>query len=97
MLGGLALVPAVKRRFGWAYALYVLGVCGMALVGTKDFMGSGRYLLSAFPAIAALGELLSTRRGLRRRRAPAVAGGAARPVDALRSGFVPELNGGSVG
>jgi hypothetical protein len=65
VLGGLALVPAVKRRFGWAYALYVVGVCGMALVGTKDFMGSGRYLLSAFPAIAVAGDLLSTRRRLR--------------------------------
>jgi hypothetical protein len=65
VIGGLALVPAVKRRFGWAYAIYVLGVCGMALVGTKDFMGSGRYLLSAFPAIAALGDLLSKRRGIR--------------------------------
>lgn len=65
VIGGLALVPAVKRRFGWAYALYVLGVCGMALVGTKDFMGSGRYLLSAFPAIAALGDILSRRKGVR--------------------------------
>jgi hypothetical protein len=55
----------VRRRFGWAYALYVLGVCGMALVGTKDFMGSGRYVLSAFPALAAFGALLSERRGLR--------------------------------
>ena len=65
VLGALALVPAVKRRFGWAYALYVLGVCGMALVGTKDFMGSGRYVLSAFPALAAAGDLLAARRGLR--------------------------------
>lgn len=65
VVGGLALVPVVKRRFGWAYALYVLGVCGLALVGTKDFMGSGRYLLSAFPALAALGALLAERRGIR--------------------------------
>ena len=43
----------------------MLGVCGLALVGTKDFMGSGRYLLSAFPALAAFGALLSERRGLR--------------------------------
>lgn len=65
VLGGLALVPAVKRRFGWAYAIYVLGVCGMALVGTKDFMGSGRYLLAAFPLFAVLGDLLAPRRRLR--------------------------------
>jgi hypothetical protein len=65
VLGGLALVPAVQRRFGWAYALYVLGVCGMALIGTKDFMGSGRYLLSAFPLFAVVGDLLCQRRGLR--------------------------------
>jgi hypothetical protein len=65
VLGGLALVPAVKRRFGWAYALYVLGVCGIALVGTKDFMGSGRYVLSAFPALAAAGDLLGGHRRVR--------------------------------
>jgi hypothetical protein len=65
VLGGLALLPAVKRRFGWAYALYVLGVCGMALLGTKDFMGSGRYVLASFPALAAAGDLLSERRTLR--------------------------------
>ena len=71
VLGGLALVPWVTRRFGWAYALYVLGVCGMALVGTKDFMGSGRYLVSAFPLFAVLGDLLAGRRGLRAVLVPA--------------------------
>ncbi len=65
VLGGLALLPAIKRRFGWAYAAYVLGVCGMALVGTKDFMGSGRYVLSAFPALAAVGALLTERPRIR--------------------------------
>jgi hypothetical protein len=65
VLGGLALVPAVKRRFGSAYAMYVLGVCGMALLGTKDFMGSGRYMLSAFPAVAVVGDLLADRRRAR--------------------------------
>jgi hypothetical protein len=65
VIGALTLVPAVKRRFGWAYAMYVLGVCGMALVGTKDFMGSGRYLLSAFPLFAVAGDLLCRRRSAR--------------------------------
>jgi hypothetical protein len=41
--------------------MYVLGVGGIALIGTKDFMGSGRYVLSAFPALAAVGDLLGAR------------------------------------
>ncbi len=70
VLGALALVPAVKRRFGWAYAAYVLGVAGMALVATKDFQGSGRYMLAAFPALAAFGDLVVTRVRLRAVLAP---------------------------
>lgn len=64
VLGALALIPAVKRRFGWAYAVYVLGVCAMVVVGSKDFMGSGRYLLACFPLFAVMGDLLVRRRRL---------------------------------
>jgi len=66
VVGALALVPRVVGRFGWAYGLYVVGVAGIALVGTKDFMGSGRYVLAAFPALAVAGELLAGRPRLRR-------------------------------
>lgn len=64
-IGALFLVPLVKRRFGWAYALYVLGVIGLPLVGTKDFLGAGRYVLAAFPCIVIMGELLAARPRLR--------------------------------
>ena len=62
--GCLLLAPLVKRRFGWAYALYVLGVVALPLIGTKDFMGGGRYLLGAFPCFVVVAEALSTRRRL---------------------------------
>lgn len=58
-LGAIALVPAVARRFGWGYAGYVLIVMGIPLLGTKDFMSSGRYLLAAFPLFALIGVWLS--------------------------------------
>ncbi|CAB4323963.1 unannotated protein [freshwater metagenome] len=65
LIGALALVPRIVRRFGWAYALFTLGVIGLALVGTKDFQSSGRYLIGAFPCFAVLGELLAARPPLR--------------------------------
>jgi len=49
------LVPLVARRFGWGYAGYVAVVMGIPLLGTKDFMSCGRYLLAAFPVFAAVG------------------------------------------
>ena len=45
-------------------------VLAIPIIGTKDFMGTGRYVLAAFPVIAAAGEFLATRRQL------AAAGGA---------------------
>lgn len=64
-LGLLALVPRVARRFGWAYAAFSAGVLLVPIIGTKDFMGTGRYLLAAFPVFAVVGELLTDRPRLR--------------------------------
>lgn len=59
------LVPRVARRFGWAYAVLTLGAAMLPILGTKDFVGTGRYLLAAFPAFAVVGEALSGRSRLR--------------------------------
>jgi hypothetical protein len=61
-LGILALTPRVVRKFGWAYAAYVVVVLAIPLVGSKDFQGIGRYALSAFPAFAVMGDCLAARR-----------------------------------
>jgi hypothetical protein len=60
-LGLLALVPSIARKFGWAYAVYTAGVLLLPILGTKDFMGTGRYLVVAFPAFAIVGAWLSDR------------------------------------
>lgn len=57
----LLLVPHIGRRFGWAYALYTAGVVLVPILGTKDFQGTGRYLLAAFPVFAVVGEWLADR------------------------------------
>lgn len=62
-LCAVLLLRRVWRRFGWGYAAYALVVLLIPIVGTKDFMGTGRYVLVAFPVLAAAGDLLtSTRR-----------------------------------
>jgi hypothetical protein len=61
----LALVPVVARRFGWAYAAFTAGVLLLPIIGTKDFMGTGRYVLVAFPIFAVIGEWLARRPRLR--------------------------------
>jgi hypothetical protein len=61
LLGALLLVPWVVRRLGWGYGAYVLTLLLIALVGTKDFQGVGRYVLAAFPCFAVLGDRLSGR------------------------------------
>jgi hypothetical protein len=66
VFGALALVPRVLRRLGWGYALYVVFVVGIPLLGSKDFQGSGRYMLAAFPCFLVAAEWLSSRRGWRR-------------------------------
>lgn len=67
VLGFLALVPRVWRRIGWGYALYVVAVVGIPLLGSKDFQGTGRYLLASFPCFVMLADLLLERDVLRRR------------------------------
>ena len=63
LASGLAvlLVPRVRRLFGWGYAALAAGVLAIAIIGTKDFMGTGRYALAAFPVMAAGGDVLATR------------------------------------
>ncbi len=53
------------RRFGWGYGLYSFVLLAIPLLGTKDFQGSGRYLLAAFPCYLALAELLRSRPAVR--------------------------------
>jgi hypothetical protein len=57
-LGALALVPATRRRLGWGYAIYVALAVGLPTLSSKDFMGLGRYVLSAFPLFLTLALLI---------------------------------------
>lgn len=60
-LFAVLLLPRVYRLFGWGYLAYSFVVLAIPIIGTKDFMGTGRYVLAAFPVIAAAGEFLATR------------------------------------
>ena len=62
----VALVVVVWRRIGWGYAVYAAGVIAVPLLGSKDFQGVGRYLLAAFPCLAAAALVLTDRPLLRR-------------------------------
>ena len=66
-LAAVLLMRRVWRRFGWGYAAYTAMVIAIPIIGTKDFMGTGRYVLVAFPVLAAAGDYLATteRRWLR--------------------------------
>jgi hypothetical protein len=55
-----AAIPAVNRRFGRGYAIYVAAAVLVPTVSTGDFMGTGRYLLAAFPVFALLGPALAS-------------------------------------
>lgn len=61
-LCAVLLLPRVQRLFGWGYTAYAGLVLLIPIVGTKDFMGTGRYVLVAFPVMAAAGHLLATTR-----------------------------------
>ena len=56
VLGAFLLVPRIWRRIGWGYAVYVVAVMGIPLLGSKDFQGTGRYLLAAIPCFAVVGQ-----------------------------------------
>jgi hypothetical protein len=75
-LTALALLPAVKRAFGWGYFAYTLVAVGLPFIGTKDFIGMGRYLLAAFPLFAIVGIILAKRTNRRLRLLIAVPSGA---------------------
>ena len=81
LLGTVFLLPRIRRHFGWGYAVYTAVVIAIPIVGTKDFMGCGRYLLVAFPAIALVGHLLAER--TKRVRVLALGGSAVLLVTAL--------------
>lgn len=66
MLVFIALLVVVWRRIGWGYAVYAAGVLAVPLLGSKDFQGVGRYLLAAFPCMAAAGWLLADHPAVRR-------------------------------
>jgi hypothetical protein len=55
-------IPFVGRRFGWGYGAYVAILVVMVFAGSSDFVGTGRYLLAAFPCAALAGEWLAARR-----------------------------------
>ncbi|WP_224243598.1 mannosyltransferase family protein [Hyalangium gracile] len=57
----IVLVWPTWRRLGWGYAVFTLAIVGVPAVGTKDFMGMGRYLISAFPLFLTLALLLKER------------------------------------
>ena len=57
----LLSIPAVARRFGWGYGVFVGVLVAIPTVSTADFMGTGRYLIAAFPVWAMWGERLATR------------------------------------
>ncbi|MFL5345752.1 MAG: mannosyltransferase family protein [Hyalangium sp.] len=61
----LLLVRPTIRLLGWGYGLFILAVVGLPAVGTKDFMGMGRYLIAAFPLFLTLALLLRERPRLR--------------------------------
>lgn len=58
----LALVPSIIRRLGWGYGAYVAVAVGLAAASSKDFVGTGRYVLVAFPVFAIAADLLAESR-----------------------------------
>jgi hypothetical protein len=67
IVAGLVLlsVPFVGRRFGWGYAVFTAILVSIPTFSTEDFMGTGRYLIAAFPSLALAGDYLATRSRVR--------------------------------
>lgn len=57
-----AAVPAVGRRFGLGYGVYVGTIIAIIAIGTNDFVGPGRYLIGVFPVAALVAEWIAQRR-----------------------------------
>jgi hypothetical protein len=58
-LVAVLLLRTVWRRFGWGYTAFAVVSLAIPIIGTKDFMGAGRYTLAAFPVIAAAAVVLT--------------------------------------
>ena len=90
-LAFIAAVPAVSRRFGRGYGIYVLATAVIPAISTSDFMGVGRYLLPAFPVFALVG-VTSKRRRSAERASPGDDGSHARGRDrTVRVRLLPDL------
>lgn len=59
---GACAVPFVGRRFGWGYGVFMAVLVAIPSISTENFMGTGRYMMAAFPLFALLGEWLSRQR-----------------------------------
>jgi hypothetical protein len=57
-VAALSMIPVVRRRFGWAYAIYTAGVILVPVILRPTIIGAARYVLVAFPLFAAVGPLL---------------------------------------
>jgi hypothetical protein len=53
------LLRTAWRRFGWGYTAFAVVSLAIPIIGTKDFMGAGRYTLAAFPVFAAAAVVLA--------------------------------------
>ncbi|MCU1497014.1 MAG: putative lipoprotein [Acidimicrobiales bacterium] len=54
-------IPAVCRRFGFAYGFFLAVLVAIPTLSTEDFMGTGRYLMAGFPVLALWGERIADR------------------------------------
>jgi hypothetical protein len=61
-LAAVLLLRTVWRRFGWGYLAYTVVSLAIPILGTKDFMGFGRYVLDAYPVLAAAAVVLTDAR-----------------------------------